>query len=347
MAVTQGQPMMPGQGSSGYFSNAQPINYPTANGQPGDLNNRTQYNQFGQQQQPYSLQQLEVNDWSQRQAQADRTAQQQGQAAPTLAQPYTTTYNPDGSYKGVTANPAYNPSQYASSMDNLALGYQSGSAAPGVQSGVMDQLTQWMKQTGQQPPSMNQLNPSVAPLVQQQWGAIGQLIPTNQQQYFQPPPSTGQPSLTSAVTGAPPQQTQAAPTPPSQPPQNAQQQGAPPVQNTYQTSQQPPPMQPGAANPTSLPQPTMPANTQPINANLLTSLVNQQNAGATGGAVQQNDTLRNQTAAQGFGARSPSLIGQQAMNTGAGRGQVMQNNLNMPLQAAQLNAAYGLNLGQL
>src|SRR5262249_47348679 len=89
------------------------------------------------------------------------------------------------------------------------------------------------------------------------------------------------------------------------------------------------------------------ALTQPVGSDLMQRMLNSSNAQALGGAVKQNDQLRDQAAASGFGVSNPALQGQQQANTTNARGQVAQNNLTQPLNASQLNAQYGLGLGQL
>lgn len=86
---------------------------------------------------------------------------------------------------------------------------------------------------------------------------------------------------------------------------------------------------------------------QPFDAGTVNAMVNSANAQAQGGAYNQNQQLRNQAAASGFGAYNPSLINQQAQNVGNANSQVLTNQLNIPMQAAEFNAQYGTSLGQL
>ena len=105
--------------------------------------------------------------------------------------------------------------------------------------------------------------------------------------------------------------------------------------------------QPQAPPPSGLPYGYQGLNQQPISSDLLGSLVNQANANATGGAITQNNQLRERAASSGFGPNSPAEQGVATNNLAQGMNQVAQNNLNIPLQASQYNAQYGLSGGQL
>lgn len=93
--------------------------------------------------------------------------------------------------------------------------------------------------------------------------------------------------------------------------------------------------------------PLIQALTQPIGADLMGRMLNQKNAQDLGGAATQNDQLRDQAAASGFGAYNPALARAQVNNTLNARNSVASNNLTVPLDAAQYNAQYGLGLGEL
>ena len=88
-------------------------------------------------------------------------------------------------------------------------------------------------------------------------------------------------------------------------------------------------------------------NQQPISAGLLEQLVNYKNAQTLGGAAETSNQMRESAASSGYGTYNPILIGAQQGNLNQAYGQVAQTGLQLPFEAAQFNAKYGLGAGEL
>ena len=114
------------------------------------------------------------------------------------------------------------------------------------------------------------------------------------------------------------------------------------------TSTTAPAAAPAAAPQTSgLPYGYQGLNQQPISAGLLEQLVNYKNAQTLGGAAETSNQMRESAASSGYGAYNPALKGAQQSNLSNAYGQVAQTGLQLPFEAAQFNAKYGLNAGDL